>query len=123
MAFGNPLHDINHLHPPEFAEFVSTRCRAYLISDKEVDQPVAGRYEYGCNCYSSGESKIVECIIPRAYESMLKWLDSMHDKPELKEAEVFVSEEFGIPGPGDEFRDDDGSGAVVEELKEEAKHQ
>ncbi|EEQ30544.1 hypothetical protein McanCB56680_007104 [Microsporum canis] len=116
MALGNPLHDTNHLHPPEFAEFVSTRCRAYLISDKELDQPVAGRYEFGCNCYSSGEPKNVECIIPQAYESMLKWLDSMHGKPDMKEVEVFISEELGIPEPGDEMKGDVDSGAVVEEL-------
>ncbi|EZF10233.1 hypothetical protein H112_08443 [Trichophyton rubrum D6] len=116
MALGNPLHDMNHLHPTEFAEFISTRCRAYLISDKELGQPVAGRYEYSCNCYSSGESKNVECIIPRAYESMLKWLDDMHDKPELKETEVFVSEDFGSAESGEEFGDSNGNGAIVEEL-------
>lgn len=77
---------------------------------------MAGRYEYSCNCYSSGESKNVECIIPRAYESMLKWLDDMHDKPELKETEVFVSEDFGSAESGEEFGDSNGNGAIVEEL-------
>ncbi|KAK2867998.1 hypothetical protein FQN49_003260 [Arthroderma sp. PD_2] len=116
IALGNPLHDMNHLHPPEFAEFISTRCRAYLISEAELDQPVAGRYEYGCNCYSSGEPKNVECIIPQAYKSMLKWLKDMSENPELKEVEVFISEEAGIPEPGNDNKAGDDGGAVVEEL-------
>ncbi|KAF3490910.1 uncharacterized protein GIQ15_00427 [Arthroderma uncinatum] len=116
ITLGNPLHDVNHLHPPEFAEFISTRCRAYLISEAELDQPVAGRYEYGCNCYSSGESKNVECIIPRAYGSMLKWLDHMSENPGLKEVEVFISNEVGIAQAGDGTKAWGESGDAVEEL-------
>ncbi|EEH17095.1 hypothetical protein PABG_07182 [Paracoccidioides brasiliensis Pb03] len=91
LCLTNPLHDTNHLHPPDFANFMSTRSRAYLLSEKPLDTPVVGRYEHGCNCYSSGEALNVECIIPRAWESMLRWLDSMFEDPGLEEIGVIVT--------------------------------
>ncbi|ODH30339.1 hypothetical protein ACO22_03614 [Paracoccidioides brasiliensis] len=91
LCLTNPLHDTNHLHPPDFANFISTRSRAYLLSEKPLDTPVVGRYEHGCNCYSSGEALNVECIIPRAWESMLRWLDSMFEDPGLEEIGVIVT--------------------------------
>ncbi|EFW16625.1 hypothetical protein D8B26_001381 [Coccidioides posadasii str. Silveira] len=93
ICLTNPLHDINHLHPLEFAKFVSTRARAYLISDKPLHHHVPGRYRFGCNCYSSGESLNVECIMPRAGDSMLSWLDKMHGSPRLEEIEVVVRDD------------------------------
>lgn len=90
IALSNPMHDVNHLHPPEFAKFISTRCRAYQISSRPLDEPVDGRYEFGCNCFSSGEPQNVECIMPRAWKSMLNWLNTMHENPEMEEVEVLV---------------------------------
>ncbi|WEW60537.1 hypothetical protein PRK78_006024 [Emydomyces testavorans] len=94
ICLSNPLHVINHLHPPSFAKFISTRARAYLVSDKPLSAPVAGRYAFGCNCYSSGEPLNVECIMPRAWGNMVAWLDEMYASPELEEIEVIVSEEL-----------------------------
>jgi hypothetical protein len=90
IALSNPMHDVNHLHPPEFAKFISTRCRAYLVSSSPLGQPVDGRYEFGCNCFSSGEPQNVECIMPRAWPNMLKWLNTMYECPELEEVELIV---------------------------------
>ncbi|KKZ61543.1 hypothetical protein EMCG_03877 [[Emmonsia] crescens] len=93
LCLTNPLHDTNHLHPPDFATFMSTRSRAYLLSDKPLDTPVAGRYEFGCNCYSSGEALNVECIMPKASGGMLKWLDAMFENSGLEEVEIVVGED------------------------------
>ncbi|PGH05043.1 hypothetical protein GX51_03140 [Blastomyces parvus] len=93
ICLTNPLHDTNHLHPPAFATFMSTRSRAYLLSEKPLNTPVAGRYEFGCNCYSSGEALDVESIMPRACGSMLEWLDAMFENSALEEVEVIVGED------------------------------
>ncbi|OAT03747.1 hypothetical protein BDBG_00436 [Blastomyces gilchristii SLH14081] len=93
ICLTNPLHDTNHLHPPEFATFMSTRSRAYLLSEKPLSTPVAGRYEFGCNCYSAGEALDVESIMPRAWGGMLKWLDVMFENSALEEVEVIVAED------------------------------
>ncbi|EDN08878.1 predicted protein [Histoplasma mississippiense (nom. inval.)] len=92
LCLSNPLHDTNHLHPPDFANFMSTRSRAYLLSEKPLNTPVAGRYQFGCNCYSSGEALNVESIMPRAWGGMLKWLDAMFEDSGLEEVEVIVGE-------------------------------
>lgn len=94
ICLTNPLHDIHHLHPPEFAKFIATRTRAYLISTKPLDENIAGRYAFGCNCYSSGEALNVECMMPRAWQSMVTWLDEMYKNQNLEEVEVIVPEEF-----------------------------
>ncbi|OAX77830.1 hypothetical protein ACJ72_07868 [Emergomyces africanus] len=93
ICLANPLHDTNHLHPPDFAAFMSTRSRAYVLSDKPLDTQVAGRYEFGCNCYSSGEQLNVECIMPRAWRSMLTWLDGMFEDKGLEEVAVIVGDD------------------------------
>ncbi|OJD15018.1 hypothetical protein AJ78_04703 [Emergomyces pasteurianus Ep9510] len=95
ICLTNPLHDTNHLHPPDFAAFMSTRSRAYLLSDKPLDTPIAGRYEFGCNCYSSGEELNVECIMPRAWRGILTWLDAMYEDNGLEEVAVVVGEGGG----------------------------
>ncbi|KLJ11471.1 hypothetical protein EMPG_13330 [Blastomyces silverae] len=100
ICLTNPLHDTNHLHPPDFATFMSTRSRAYLLSDKPLDTPVAGRYEFGCNCYSSGEALDVESIMPSAWGGMLMWLDVMFENSALEEVGVIVGED-GVGGEED----------------------
>ena len=111
IALANPLHDVNHLHPSEFAEFISTRCRAYLISNLPLDKPVDGRFKFGCNCYSSGEPQNQESIIARAWPSMLKWLGTLHQDPELEEVRIIVG------GDAEEFAGtvEDGEGVVAED--------
>ncbi|KAI1947238.1 hypothetical protein LOZ12_000791 [Ophidiomyces ophidiicola] len=94
ICLTNPLHNIGHLEPPEFAHFIATRTRAYLISGRPLDSNVPGRFKFGCNCYSSGESLNVECIMPRAGKNMLAWLDEMHKSPGLEEVEVIVREDL-----------------------------
>ncbi|KAK2766505.1 hypothetical protein FQN53_006722 [Emmonsiellopsis sp. PD_33] len=103
MVLTNPLHDTNHLHPPSFANFISTRCRAYSLSSKPLDTPIPGRYDFGCNCYASGEGLNVECIMPRAWRSMVGWLDGMYVEGEGEEV-VSVWEE----GCGEEEREGEG---------------
>ncbi|PGH09876.1 hypothetical protein AJ79_05603 [Helicocarpus griseus UAMH5409] len=101
ICLTNPLHDTNHLHPPAFATFMSTRSRAYLLSENPLDIPVAGRYEFGCNCYASGEALNVECIMPRAWKGMVKWMDAMYEDPALEEIAVVVGDE-AVDGVGEE---------------------
>ena len=69
---------------------VLQRCRAYLIHSKTVETPLAGRQEFGCNCFSSGESTFTECIMPRSYESMLAFFQLVHDIPGYFEAELDI---------------------------------
>jgi hypothetical protein len=69
---------------------MSTRSRAYLVSQRPLDEPVDGRYEFGCNCYSSGETQNVEGIMPSAWASMLRWLNVMHENPGYGEVDRIV---------------------------------
>lgn len=44
-----------------------------------------GRKDFGCNCYSAGEGEILECIMPKAYKSMLKFFQLVNDVPGYRE--------------------------------------
>lgn len=60
-----------------FASFISKRSRAYRITRDpkvELDEPCAGRENFGCNCYGSGEEYYSECTMPVAWQAMLSWL-------------------------------------------------
>ena len=57
------------------------RGRAYLISPENLDVPLTGRNEFGCNCFSSGEPSYVELIMPKAYKSMLDYFKVVTDNP------------------------------------------
>lgn len=92
----------------DFATFISRRCRAYLVSDAEVDTPifeimrrtqllsademteisVTGREMYGYNCYASGEKFYSECIMVEAWKSMLSWFKMVHAVPGFAELEM-----------------------------------
>lgn len=61
--------------PTSFTAFMSSRCRAYVVSQDEADKPQMGYRHHGCNCYSSGEAQNSECILPSAWPHMLAWLD------------------------------------------------
>ncbi|PLN80712.1 Arb2 domain-domain-containing protein [Aspergillus taichungensis] len=78
-----------------FPSFVSSRCRAYVLSDKQVGLPVPGSDEHVCNCYSSGEELNVECIMPAAWKDMLEWLTRMYESPELCEEQLKVQNGVG----------------------------
>lgn len=69
------------------------RARAYLIHHAPVETALHGRNELGCNCFSSGESSFTECIMPRAYKSMLKFFQMVHDIPNYYEAEMVVPQD------------------------------
>ncbi|KAL6713584.1 hypothetical protein ACLMJK_009049 [Lecanora helva] len=77
----------------KFLNFWGRRARAYLIHPSPVSTPLYGREELGCNCLSAGEAKHVECIMPRAYKSMLGFFQMVEDVPGYYEAEIFVPEE------------------------------
>ncbi|GIJ99333.1 hypothetical protein Aspvir_001463 [Aspergillus viridinutans] len=113
ITLSNPLH---HTHidlaeespsvPSSFISFVSSRCRAYVLSDKPVGFPVPGFQEHGCNCYSSGEALHTECIMPNAWEDMLEWLAKMYANPSDGEAHLEFKELDGatsatVAGDGD----------------------
>ena len=76
-------------------DFLSTRGRAYLLSELPVDEPVPGRLQYGCNCYSSGEKLNAESIGAMAWPSMVKFLDQLYANPGHREVELIV-EEHGV---------------------------
>ncbi|RHZ74979.1 hypothetical protein CDV55_109205 [Aspergillus turcosus] len=113
IALSNPLHhtDIDLVEespsvPSSFISFISSRCRAYVLSDKHVGFPLPGFQEYGCNCYSSGEELNTECIMPKAWEDMLEWLAKMYADPsdgephlEIKNLDGAASET--VAGNGD----------------------
>lgn len=69
---------------------VCQRVRTYLIHNEPVETPLAGRHELGCNCFSSGESTFTECIMPRAYKSMLAYFQLVNDCPGYFEAELDI---------------------------------
>ncbi|KAK3172520.1 hypothetical protein OEA41_005842 [Lepraria neglecta] len=71
-----------------FKEFWSKRARAYLIHNEPVETPLYGRAQLGCNCFSSGEATFTECIMPRAYKSMLTFFQLVNDVPGYFEGEV-----------------------------------
>lgn len=84
--------------PNPFADFIATRCRAYVLSDKPVGTPVPGTLIYGCNTYSSGEELNNECIMPAAWRCMLPWLRRLHDDPTYEEVPIVIPEDVDDGG-------------------------
>jgi len=64
--------------PTSFTAFMSSRCRAYVVSHDAADKPQVGYHHHGCNCYSSGEAQHSEGILPNAWPRMLAWLDVLY---------------------------------------------
>jgi hypothetical protein len=96
--------------PDSFAAFIASRCRAYLLSNEPLGLPLFDAPEHGCNCYSSGEGLNVECIMPKAWRHMLKWLDRAYAEPGYCEEQlevVQVAPKCDATGPeaGTERRD------------------
>lgn len=75
------------VHDAEFAKFWGKRARVYLLSPHPLETPLSGREHFGCNCYSSGEAIHTECIMPRAYRSMLGFFRLVADVPGYQEVE------------------------------------
>lgn len=78
------------LAPLASLTFHLQRARAYLVHNVSVETALHGREELGCNCFSSGESTFTECIMPRAYKSMLAYFQMVHDIPGYYETEMLV---------------------------------
>lgn len=85
MCLADPLQsttveiDVSKLgDPTSFTAFLSTRCRAYVVSQDEADKPQVGYRHHGCNCYSSGETENSEGILLSAWPHMLAWLDILY---------------------------------------------
>ncbi|KAE8325719.1 Arb2 domain-containing protein [Aspergillus sergii] len=98
VVLTNPLHStdvelaVHNEISGSFLAFISSRCRAYVISDAPKGCLVPGSRRYGCNCYSSGEMQHVECIMPRAWKHMLEWLNRAHADPTMYEAQLKLKE-------------------------------
>ncbi|RAH52849.1 Arb2 domain-containing protein [Aspergillus piperis CBS 112811] len=84
--------------PSSFVSFVSSRCRGYILSEQDLGLPVPAPEHHGCNCYSSGEPLITECVMPKAWEDMLKWLNTTFEDPEYCEANLMFREFSGNMG-------------------------
>ncbi|KAL4819332.1 Arb2 domain-containing protein [Aspergillus spinulosporus] len=112
LCLANPLHtksfDLDSSEPnttgsknassnsASFTAFVSSRCRAYVLSPEPLGVPISTietqELDRGCNCFSSGEELNSECILPRAWKHMLAWLDRAYESPGFCEAQLIVRE-------------------------------
>lgn len=75
-----------------FAHFISTRSRAYVLSDKPLEWPVPGTLDHGCNTYSGNEAVNHEDVIISSWRSMLQWFDKVHADPSSEEVEFVIEE-------------------------------
>ena len=74
----------------QFKEFWGKRGRAYVLSPEELETPLNGRKQFGCNVYSAGEPHHVECIMPRAYKNILRYLQLVEDAPNYAATEQYI---------------------------------
>lgn len=92
-----PQHRIDDLialdSPSTFVNFLSKRCRAYFVSKSSVETPIAGRAEFGCNCYASGEHFYEENTLVRSWRHVLDWFNMLHVDSEHEEIEFDVVEQ------------------------------
>lgn len=72
----------------------------YLTHHDPLGTPLYGRAEIGCNCYSSGEDKYAECILPRTYTEVLKYFDMVDANPTHEEVDMKIQK----PGEEDTSR-------------------
>ncbi|KAJ9609152.1 hypothetical protein H2200_006924 [Cladophialophora chaetospira] len=97
IALVTPQHKVADLiaqgATPGFLNFLAKRCRAYFVFQSPVETPIAGRQEYGCNCYASGERSIQESTMVRCWRHILDWFNVLHVNPEHEEVEFEVIEE------------------------------
>lgn len=76
-----------------FVNFISKRCRAYFVSKASAETLIAGRQEFGCNCYASGEHFYEENTLVRSWRHILDWFNMLHVNPEHEEIEFDVVEQ------------------------------
>ena len=98
ICLGSPQHSTRDIIKPgssdrAFADFISKRCRAYIVSDSKRETLLTGREEYGCNCYASGEELYQENVIIAAWRSMLDWFNLIASSPGYEEVEFFIHTE------------------------------
>ncbi|KAL8762550.1 MAG: hypothetical protein Q9184_001458 [Pyrenodesmia sp. 2 TL-2023] len=86
----------------KFREFWGDRARAYIQCAEPLDTPLVGREDFGCNCYSAGEGEILECIMPKAYKSILKFFKLVNDVPGYRELAAVAEEKPLEDGETDE---------------------
>lgn len=81
-----------------------------MLSDEPTGVPVLGFREFGCNCYSSGEALNVECIMPKAWRSMLDWLNQLAADPQYAEPQLVIkqADEAGLEDLSGDIRGSDG---------------
>ncbi|EXJ64388.1 hypothetical protein A1O7_00724 [Cladophialophora yegresii CBS 114405] len=96
IALVTPQHKLADLEaqgaPSTFVEFLSKRCRAYFVSQSQIEKPIAGREQFGCNCYASGERHVEESALVRSWRHILDWSDMLHVNPGYEEVEYEVVE-------------------------------
>ncbi|ETI28321.1 hypothetical protein G647_00770 [Cladophialophora carrionii CBS 160.54] len=96
IALVTPQHKLADLKaqgaPSAFIEFLSKRCRAYFVSQSDIEKPVVGREQFGCNCYASGERHVEESALVRSWRHILDWFDMLHVNPGYEEVEYEVVE-------------------------------
>ncbi len=96
IAFVTPQHKLADLEaqgaPSDFIDFLSKRCRAYFVSQSEIEQPIVGRGQFGCNCYASGEPHVEESVFVRSWRHILDWFDMLHVNPGHEEVVFEVVE-------------------------------
>lgn len=78
-----------------FGDFMSRRCRAYILAAEPVETAMTGREKFGCNCYSSGEKNYQECAFISAWRSVLDWFDMISLVPTFEEKPQTIE---GVPG-------------------------
>ncbi|PKS09435.1 hypothetical protein jhhlp_004050 [Lomentospora prolificans] len=121
-------HHVDMLRCDGFKRFLETRARAYIVEGSvAVNMPLSthlgngdypGHTAFGCPVYSSGEPHYVECILPRAGDHILKWIQEVADKEDYINDPELVVAEFNKEDPksADESADD-GWVSVPEEEK------
>ncbi|KAL4906694.1 hypothetical protein BDW74DRAFT_177003 [Aspergillus multicolor] len=138
IALANPLHtkslDLTEIQPTSttsneasttttdptpFASFISSRCRAYVLSPEPLGFPVSitetQELDRGCNCFSGGEALNAECILPSSWRHMLDWLGKAFEDPGLCEALLVVGGVEGVGEVGNVFENEEGEDAAADE--------
>ena len=55
---------------------------------------MAGRGNFGCNCYASGEDMYSESIMATAWKNILDWFQKIHSNPGFAEVEVVFGDDL-----------------------------
>ncbi|KAI9799343.1 MAG: hypothetical protein M1825_004836 [Sarcosagium campestre] len=88
FALTAPLHDASDVTNARFAAFMRTRARAFLCNPAPANTLIATE-PLGCMAVSSGESQIVECIMPNACNLIIDYLREMAIKEDVSMSNAF----------------------------------